>query len=196
MRYTLNTNHQSDSVLQNQFQMHQEALFSRYSKLLMLRIDFAYRRDSDAFLDADENELAAQMTYLLAQCADIPGLVGHVWVMEYTERHRFHVHAAFYIDGQRYRKAWPFWEQIQSRWDDITKGDGYSHRCEPKSFYRAKGEWVVAASDTQGRKGMQYILSYLAKLSQCTERPVYWLSFVPAPVLRGRPRQQNSHVGS
>lgn len=195
MRYAINDNHKSYIYLQNKLQIHQEALFLRYSKLLMLRVDLAYRKNSDNFWDEDENELAAQMTYLMEQCADIPGLVGHVWVMEYTEQHRFHVHAAFYIDGQRHRKAWPFWKKIQQRWNAITQREGYAHRCEPKPYYRAKGEWVIAASDTLGRKGLQYILSYLAKLSQRTKRPVYRLSSVPAPTLKGRPRQQNSEVG-
>jgi hypothetical protein len=35
------------------------------------------------------------------------------------------------------------------------------HRCEPKGHYRIRGERVVSFSDSRGREGMQYILSYL-----------------------------------
>ncbi|ELY1861804.1 hypothetical protein [Serratia marcescens] len=189
MSYITNKNHRADKFLQNTLLAHQDALFDRYSKLLMLRVDFAYRQDSLSFHFADEHQLAAEMTYLMEQCADIAGIVGSTWVMEYTERHRFHVHAAFYIDGQHHRKIWLFWEQIKHLWERITELEGYAHRCEPKSCYRVRGERVVAASDVRGRRGMQYILSYMGKQEQRTARPIYRVSTVPAPVRRGRPRR-------
>jgi hypothetical protein len=188
MNHITNKNHSANKPLQNALLVHQDALFDRHSKLLMLRVDFAYRRDSLSFHYADENQLAAQMTYLMEQCADIPGLIGNAWVMEYTERHRLHVHAAFYIDGQRHRKIWLFWEQIRQHWEMITEHEGYAHRCEPKSYYRVQGERVVAASNERGRGGMQYILSYMGKQEQRTARPVYRVSTVPVAVRRGRPR--------
>ncbi|MDU4306828.1 MAG: hypothetical protein E7I24_06570 [Serratia marcescens] len=189
MNHVINKNHSADKSIQRILLTHQDALFERYSKLLMLRVDFAYRRESLSFNRADENQLVAQMTYLMEQCADIPGIVGNAWVMEYTEQHRFHVHAAFYIDGQRHRKIWPFWEEIKYLWEVITEHEGYAHRCEPKSFYRVRGERVVAASDVRGRGGMQYILSYLGKREQRTARPIYQVSSVPVAVRRGRPRR-------
>ncbi|ELY3098586.1 TPA: inovirus-type Gp2 protein [Serratia marcescens] len=189
MNYITNENHLADKFLQNILLTHQDALFERYSKLLMLRVDFAYRQSSLSFNFADEHQLAAEMTYLMEQCADIPGIVGSAWVMEYTEQHRFHVHAAFYIDGQRHRKVWLFWEQIKHLWEIITEHEGYAHRCEPKPFYRVRGERVVAASDVRGRGGMQYILSYLGKREQRTARPIYRVSSVPVAVRRGRPRR-------
>jgi hypothetical protein len=52
-------------------------------------------------------------------------------------------------------------EAIQSLWEDITEGEGYAHRCEPKGHYRVRGERVVSFSDSRGREGMEFILSYL-----------------------------------
>ncbi|PNU36845.1 inovirus-type Gp2 protein [Serratia marcescens] len=188
MNHVINENHPADKSIQRILLTHQDALFERYSKLLMLRVDFAYRRESESFNRADEHQLAAEMTNLMEQCADISGIVGSAWVMEYTEQHRFHVHAAFYIDGQRHRKVWPFWEQIKHLWEIITELEGYAHRCEPKPFYRVRGERVVVASDERGRRGMQYILSYLGKREQRTARPIYRVSPVTVVVRRGRPR--------
>ncbi|QNQ55473.1 inovirus-type Gp2 protein [Serratia liquefaciens] len=189
MNHVINENHPANKSILCILLTHQDALFERYSKLLMLRVDFAYRLESLSFHFSDENQLAAQMTYLMQQCSDIPGMVGSVWVMEYTERHRFHVHAAFYINGQRHRKVWLFWEQIKYLWEIITEHEGYAHRCEPKPFYRVRGERVVTTSDVQGRGGMQYILSYLGKQEQSTTRPIYQVSPVPVAVRRGRPRR-------
>lgn len=191
MHYSINFNHAPDHQLQNTLFQHQDSLFERYSKLLMLRIDFAYRKDSEAFKFADTNNLAADMTWLTEQCREISGLVGYSWVMEDGEEHRLHVHAAFYINGQEHCKIWMFWEQIKHLWETVTQGEGYAHHCEPKAHYRIQGERVVAFSDTRGREGMQYILSYLAKQSQRTERPIYRLSTVPVPPRRGRPRNQS-----
>lgn len=184
MGYLINRNHEPDNAIQNALSEHQDQLFEHYSKLLMLRVDFAYRKDSESFSAADINQLAADMAWLTEQCSEISGLVGYAWVMEYGEDHRYHIHAAFYINGQRHRKVWCFWEAT-------TGGEGYAHRCEPKPHYRVRGEWLVAFSDKKGRQGMQYILnilSYLGKQSQRPGRRIYRVSAVPAPAVSGRRR--------
>ena len=189
MLHNTNRNHQPDSSLQNVLFNHQNQLFSCYSKLLMLRLDFAYRQNSDSFNAADVNQLVADMTWLTEQSSALSGLVGYAWVLEYGEEHRYHVHAAFYLNGQRHRKVWCFWEAIQSLWGDITDGEGYAHRCEPKGHYRVRGERVVSFSNSRGRQGMAFILSYLGKQSQRTARRIYRVSAVPAPAVSGRRRR-------
>lgn len=189
MLHNTNRNHQPDSSLQNVLFSHQNQLFECYSKLLMLRVDFAYRQESESFNSADVNQLVADITWLTEQCTTLSGLVGYAWVLEYTEDHRYHIHAAFYLNGQRHRKVWCYWEVIQSLWEDITDGEGYAHRCEPKGHYRVRGERVVSFCDSRGREGMQYILSYLGKQSQRTERRIYRVSAVPAPAVSGRRRR-------
>ncbi|HDR2680859.1 TPA: inovirus-type Gp2 protein [Enterobacter mori] len=187
MLHNTNRNHQPDNSLQNVLLNHQNQLFSCYSKLLMLRVDFAYRQNSDSFNAADVSQLVADITWLTEQCTTLSGLVGYAWVLEYTEDHRYHVHAAFYLNGQRHRKVWCFRETISAQWEDITDGEGYAHRCEPKGHYRVRGERVVSFSDSRGREGMTFILSYPGKQSQRTERRIYRVSSVPAPAVSGRP---------
>ncbi|MFJ5375901.1 hypothetical protein ACIPSX_00885 [Pectobacterium sp. CHL-2024] len=188
LHYT-NRNHVPDNTLQNVLFDHQKELFERFSKLLMLRIDFAYRKDSESFKSADVNQLVADMIWLTEQSAYISGLVGYAWVLEYGEDHRYHIHAAFYINGQRHRKVWVFWEAIRALWEDITDEEGYAHRCEPKGHYRVRGERVVSFTDSKGREGMEFILSYLGKQSQRTAHRIYRVSIVPTPVVSGRRRK-------
>ncbi|WP_213734495.1 rolling circle replication-associated protein [Citrobacter freundii] len=188
MNHNINRNHVPDNSLQDNLFDHQNQLFSCHSKLLMLRVDFAYRKDSESFNHADMNQLVADMVWLTEQRTTISGLVGYAWVLEYGEDHRYHIHAAFYIDGQCHRKVWCFWEAIRELWDEITDGEGYAHRCEPKAHYRVRGERVTSYDDVKGRKGMQYILSYLSKQDQKDEKVTYQLSYVPATSRRGRPR--------
>ena len=59
MLHNANRNHQPDSSLQNVLFNHQNQLFNCYSKLLMLRVDFAYRQETDSFNAADVNQLVA-----------------------------------------------------------------------------------------------------------------------------------------
>ncbi|WP_272572350.1 inovirus-type Gp2 protein [Providencia sp. PROV258] len=190
MKSTINFNHKPDYLLQHDLFNHQDNLFEYYSKLLMLRIDFAYRKDSKSFKYADIHQITSNMTLLIEQVKDISSIVGFAWVLEYGEQHRFHIHAAFYINAQRHRKVWNFWEYIRDIWEEITEGEGYAHHCEPKPYYRVRGEQVIKYSDKEGRRDMKYILSYLGKDSQRTERRVYQLSNIPTARQIGRKRNK------
>ncbi|MDH2365722.1 MULTISPECIES: inovirus-type Gp2 protein [Providencia] len=190
MKNTINFNHTPDYLLQYELLNHQDDLFEYYSKLLMLRIDFAYRKDSESFKYADIHQITSDMTLLIEQVKDISSIVGFAWVLEYGEQHRLHIHAAFYINGQRHQKVWSFWKDIRDIWDEVTEGEGYAHHCEPKPYYRVHGERVIKHSDEKKRSGMKYILSYLGKDSQRTERRIYQLSDIPTAKQIGRKRNK------
>lgn len=190
MKSTINFNHTPDYLLQHELLNHQDDLFEHYSKLLMLRIDFAYRKDSKSFKYADIHQITSDMTLLIEQVKDISSIAGFAWVLEYGEQHRLHIHAAFYINGQRHQKVWRFWEGIRDIWEEVTEGEGYAHHCEPKPYYPVPGERVIEYSDEDGRSGMKYILSYLGKDSQRTERRIYQLRDIPTAKQIGRKRNK------
>lgn len=190
MKSTINFNHTPDYLLQHDLLNHQDDLFEHYSKLLMLRIDFAYRKASKSFKYADTYQITADMTWLIEQVNGISGIVGFAWVLEYGEKHRLHIHAAFYINGQLHRKVWRFWEYIRDIWEEVTEGEGYAHHCEPKPYYPVPGERVIEYSDEDGRSDMKYILSYLGKDSQRTERRIYQISDIPTARQIGRKRNK------
>lgn len=175
-------------TLRRNLRNHLNRLFDRYSKLLMLRVDFSYLKKSDSHHYSDTHSTVFDITQLLEQCHSLKGLVGYVWVLEYTEEHSFHIHAAFYLNGQKHRKVWAVFEDIRDIWANVTEGDGYAHRCESKEHYRVKGEWVTSYDDDEGINRMLYILSYLSKQDQKTERIIYQVSEISRPTRRGRPR--------
>ncbi|EEX2877969.1 hypothetical protein EMO34_23800, partial [Escherichia coli] len=74
MEYVINSNHKPDYSLQSVLFNHQDRLFDCHSKLLMLRVDFAYRKNSDSYAYGDIHQLVAEMTWLTEQCAEISGL--------------------------------------------------------------------------------------------------------------------------
>ncbi|GAB7271137.1 hypothetical protein DZS_25310 [Dickeya ananatis] len=90
----------------------------------MLRVDFAYRQNSDSFNAADVNQLVADMTWLTEQSSVLSGLVGYAWVLEYTEDHRYHIHAAFYLNGHTGRSDAS--ESPSPLWKGIADGEEYA----------------------------------------------------------------------
>lgn len=184
----INFNHIQHRPLQRKLHHHQNQLFERYSKLLMLRVDFSYRLNSDSHREGDIHAAVADMTLLLQQSQDIKGLVGYAWVLEHTGQHSYHIHAAFYLNGQKHRQAWTVFEALRNTWKYVTRDEGHAYRCEPEEHYRVRGERVTAHDDTMGRKGMQYILSYLSKQAQKNRGVIYQLSEIPAASAAGRRR--------
>ncbi|KTS31259.1 YagK/YfjJ domain-containing protein [Pantoea dispersa] len=185
----INLSYVQHPTLSRKLGHHQNQLFERYSKLLMLRVDFSYLQDSDSHGEGDIHSTVADITLLIQRSQDIKGLVGYAWVLEHTERHGFHIHAAFYLNGQKHRRAWTVYETLRDTWKYVTWGEGHTHRCEPREEYRARGEWVTAYDDIKGRKSMQYILSYLSKQEQKTLGVICQLSDIPAPPAAGRRRK-------
>lgn len=155
----------------------------------MLRVDFSYLQGSDSHGEGDIHSTVADITLMLQRSGDINGLVGYAWVLEYTGQHGYHIHAAFYLNGQKHRRAWTVFEALRDARKGVTWGEGYAHRCEPKEHYRVRGEWVTAYDDVRGRRGMQYILSYLSKQAQKTQGVICQLSDIPAPPAAGRRRK-------
>ena len=185
----INLSYVQHPTLSRKLGHHQNQLFERYSKLLMLRVDFSYLQDSDSHGEGDIHSTVADITLLIQRSQDIKGLVGYAWVLEHTERHGFHIHAAFYLNGQKHRRAWTVYETLRDTWKYVTWGEGHTHRCEPREEYRARGEWVTAYDDIKGRKSMLYILSYLSKQEQKTLGVICQLSDIPAPPATGRRRK-------
>ncbi|HBW1982410.1 inovirus-type Gp2 protein [Klebsiella quasipneumoniae] len=185
----INLSYVHHAALNRKLRRHQDQLFERYSKLLMLRVDFSYLQDSDSHGQGDIHSTVADITLLIQRSGDINGLVGYAWVLEYTEQHGYHIHAAFYLNGQKHRKIWPTFKTLQTLWSEITREEGCAYRCTPQTYYKVQGERVTSHSDMKGRKGMLYILSYLSKQDQKGEKVVCQLSDIPAPAVGGRRRR-------
>ncbi|AYW92009.1 YagK/YfjJ domain-containing protein [Yersinia pseudotuberculosis] len=184
----VNPYYDMDVTLQRNINNHLDQLFKNHSKILMLRVDFAYRKDSHEFSCQDIHGITADMVQLLIEIKNIKGLSGYIWVLEQTQTHGLHIHAAFYLNGQIRSKVWPTFAEICNRWEVITRGEGYAHRCEPKEHYFIRGEQIIDYRNHKGIAGMKYILSYLAKQNQKENGRVYGVSSLPERSVRGRRR--------
>ncbi|WP_039046806.1 inovirus-type Gp2 protein [Plesiomonas shigelloides] len=191
----INKNYIHNHALYDELANHQDALFIRYSKLLMLRIDLAYLDDSISSRYPDINATQIDIAMFIQQVKEIPSVVGYAWVLENGLQHGLHVHCVIYIDGQKHRKTWLFSSEISDVWKSVTSGDGYAHRCQPNPKYKKQGERVTAWNNSEGRDDMLYILSYLSKQDQKLDKLIYRCSAVPPKGLnRGRKRNKSSDI--
>jgi len=184
-----NLNYVQHRTLRRHLRHHQNNLFERHSRLLMLRIDFSYLSGSNLSTQADVYTLVGHITELMQRSTTVSHMVGHAWVLEHTESHGYHIHAVFYLNGQKRRKAWPAFELLREIWEKITEGEGLAFRCAPQAHYKVQGERVTAYDDYSGRQDMQYILSYLSKTDQKNGKAIGHWSEVPPPARNGRRRK-------
>ena len=186
-----NSNYSTCPELEGQLHDHVDSLFSRYSKLILLRIDFAYLKESAAFTHQDIHGLCADMVQLEHRLAGINGIAGYAWVAEYGADHRYHAHCAIFINAQLRNKAWPVFQEIVAHWESLTKNEGYAHRCAPQPHYKVRSEEMTEYNDDVGINAMKYILSYMAKTVQKPDGIHCRFSAIPARSRSGRPRKRS-----
>jgi len=183
-----NPNYPTYPELESQLHRHVDNLFRRYSKLILLRVDFAYLSHLSEFTQQDVHGLCADMVQLETRLDDINGIAGYNWVAEYGTGHRYHAHSAIFINGQQRTKAWPIFLEIEKHWRSITEDEGYAHRCPPQRHYKVRSEEMTEHDDESGVNAMKYILSYMAKTEQKPDGVLSRFSTIPDKSRRGRPR--------
>jgi len=186
-----NPNYPTYPELESKLHRHVDELFIRYSKLILLRTDFAYRKHSPEFTHQDIHGLCADMVQLEHRLAGINGIAGYAWVAEYGADHRYHAHCAIFINAQLRNKAWPVFQEIVAHWESLTKNEGYAHRCAPQPHYKVRSEEMTEYNDDVGINAMKYILSYLAKTAQKPDGIHCRFSAIPARSRSGRPRKRS-----
>ncbi|MGB3252513.1 hypothetical protein [Buttiauxella gaviniae] len=181
-------NHHSCKQTQKKFEKYVDGLFERYSKLLLLRVDFAYRKNSSDFLHQDIPGLCADMMRFEYQLENISGVSGYIWIAEQGDRHGHHVHAAVFVNAQKRNKSWPVYQEISAAWEDVTNDNGYAHYCKPEPHHTAQAGKVIHFSDASGISDMKIITSYLAKSRQKPDGIIFSIRDLPEVHSSGRKR--------
>ncbi|RKS12228.1 uncharacterized protein DUF3296 [Pseudomonas sp. WPR_5_2] len=158
-----------------------DSLFARYSRLLVLRVDFSYgkgrlevedySRSSDR-LDALRivTEQIVQhrvklIDYLKNKCPDL-GMVGYVWKLEYGREKGHHYHMMFFLDGAKVRQDIVIAKLIGEYWNNvITQGKGVYYNCNGnKAKYRHCGVGMIHYSEAEKLSSLKEMaVIYLTK---------------------------------
>ena len=178
-----------DWFLSSLLNQHIDKMVNRYSCLLALRIDFFYLRDTDSFMLLDHRKLEYDIRSLMNSTEELKSLVGYFWVIEWTEKHGYHAHVAFWLDRQKTQTTYPGFEWISNQWRKITHQDGRCYLCGHKEHYPGNINIPVRYDDSDSIFNIRRVLGYLAKEEQKDGLCAYGCNEVPPRPASGRPRK-------
>ena len=181
-----------------------EALFSKYSRLVVIRVDLSYgSREFEGvdLLDAVKKAKDdwSRMQKDLYKGVPVGGLVGFACKLEYGHLKGLHFHLLAFYDGSRCRKDVVMAKLLGVHWAEvITKGSGRYHNCNKnKAHYTRLGIGIINHYDVELIKNLKlYVSEYLVKVDYFVRLVpetgrVFFRGNMPKPKIpgRGRPRR-------
>jgi hypothetical protein len=146
-------------------------LFSRYSRLLVVRVDFGFKIDvanqlrgvtvteAQTFLDRFLNNRRGNSLF--------SDLKGYIWKLESGKEKGYHFHFFLFFGGDKVKKDEHYGKMIGEYWCKVTNGLGIYHNCNAnKQKYRRCGIGMVDHSDIEMQGNLLYALKYLFKKEQ------------------------------
>lgn len=149
-----------------------DAVMSRYSRTMIVRVNLYYRSEAQARLRAEH--VFDDLKQMVARHASHPvfeHLIGYIYSVEQGDRHEgrgYHIHAAYFFNGNVVcRDVWKAIE-IGELWEDITRGQGYMESCNhDKDRYGDEcGIGLIQRSDRSIRHHVHKAVKYLVKDAQ------------------------------
>jgi len=153
---------------ENSTQEYLDELQDRYSKLNVIRVDLAYKKDSNnkITLEKANEDLERMLNNRRSKPSIFKDQVGYVCKKEYTEDRGVHIHAYFFYDGQKVKKSSFKADQIGKYWkENITKDKGSYHNSH-RNKYTDNAIGMLEHNDTDKRKKLDKAISYLYKNEQ------------------------------
>lgn len=145
-------------------------LFSRYARLMVIRLDLGYRKD--AMIDLELYQAYWQAKYDKEHLFNnmrtnqiFNHMVGYIWRLEYTEQKGFHYHLIFFFDGSKVKEDISHATMIGEYWvKSITEDSGLYHNCNlHKEKYTYCGIGMINYYDTVLINNLKYLAQYLVK---------------------------------
>lgn len=160
-----------------------DAMLDRYSRTLIIRVNLYYhqqvqvrQRVEHVFDDLDRLVAERERNPIFDH------LIGYISAVEQGEDCGYHLHAAFFFNGNQVRGDVYKAQQIGELWERITRGQGYYHSCNhDKEKYkdednekgkdkdkkkRGLGIGMIFKNDQAIRAHVHYAMVYLVKDAQ------------------------------
>ncbi|NIE96999.1 inovirus Gp2 family protein [Acinetobacter sp. Tr-809] len=159
-----------------------KSIFDNFSKVLVVRLDFALKRDPETLLKnfyrIDEIHSKDDLAYL-KKCIQkllemkrynhiLKEVIGYIFRFEYSVRTGFHVHCYLYFDGNKHRQDISLAQGIAEIWnEEITKGQGTTYICNmQKDSYRRCAIGMIHHSDKVKQEYLFQTFDYICKADQ------------------------------
>ncbi len=149
-----------------------DALCELYSRITIVRVDFHYRAAAQARLRAEHvfDDLD-DLIYEHRRNPIFEHLIGHIYSVEQGDHHEgrgYHIHAAYFFNGNEVRGDVYKTIQLGELWEDITRGQGYSHSCNHDKEQHGDecGIGRIKRNDRGIRRHVHKVVKYLVKDAQ------------------------------
>lgn len=144
-----------------------QKLLHKFSKLLVLRIDFAIHRDSKIALELLKTYMSIFLKKLHTPNDRVPPIIGYIWKLEYGIQKGYHYHFIFFMDGNTFKQDTHFAGLLGKLWKDITLNKGIYHSCNHnKGAYRKLAIGMVVYDDQEKIDILYEVVDYITKTSQ------------------------------
>lgn len=148
-----------------------DAMIDRYSRTLIIRVNLYYYQKVQARQRVEQ--VFGDLDRFIAERERNPifdHLIGYICVVEQGVDRGYHLHAAFFFNGNEVRGDVYKAEQIGELWKDITRGQGYFNSCNhEKEQYKDDdrlGIGMILRSALNVRSHVHYAMRYLVKDDQ------------------------------
>jgi hypothetical protein len=147
-----------------------DALFARYSRLLVIRVDFGYQKRivEDKEFPLDPSQVQADRDNLIRYAKRLLGkaMVGHAWKLEYGVLKSYHLHMVFFLDGRKKHGDIFIGNQLGQYWvQELAHGLGTFYNCNAqREKYRYPAVGMIHHADHEKRNHLEdYVVQYLTK---------------------------------
>ncbi|TBU73284.1 inovirus-type Gp2 protein [Phytopseudomonas daroniae] len=149
-----------------------EALCELYSRITIVRVNLYYRLEAQARLRVER--VFDDLKQLVAEHRSnsiFDHLIGHIYAVEQGDRddgRGYHIHAAYFFNGNEVRGDVYKAIQLGELWEDITHGQGYMHSCnhDKEQYGDECGIGRILRSDQAIRRHVYKAVKYLVKDAQ------------------------------
>lgn len=177
-----------------------DALFKRYGRLTVLRVDLSYSKMDGPYIDYETARYhREQLCETFHRHELFVHLLGYAWKLEWKPKKGFHYHFLFFFHGHHVQEDVPHAQRIGELWArSITGGQGHYYNCNRNAenvyHYNALGR--IDYHDFEKQRGLDYIARYLTKIDEYAEMLVTGRKFQTSPMRDvpegprpGRPRK-------
>lgn len=143
---------------------------SRYSRLLILRVDLSWNDEHKSDVTADIARQCRQ--HLFRNMKKNPlfrNVLGTVWKLEYAPARKFHYHMLFLVNGHKARQDVNLARAFGEYWKKhITESKGHYYNCNAhKDDYEDCGLGKLERGNSSMEKGLLKAVSYMTKIDAC-----------------------------
>ena len=157
--------------------------FAKFSKLLVIRVDFAFKPPLENLTPycPDElqhpfhsenalqslKELIAQLLRNRRHNKILNQIKGYILKFEHGLKKGFHVHALFFMDGNLHQSDGYFAHEITKYWKKLTNDQGCTYNCHmAKDKYKTLCIGMIDHTDTAKQKALDDCVQYFCKKEQ------------------------------